>query len=467
MAMDTLKRAWRWFDDRTGTSSAIGPIAKHPAPPGSDWWYVFGSATLFAFILQAVTGVILALSYVPSAGEAYQSLQFISNDAFMGSVLRGMHFFGASAMVLLVGVHMARVFLMGVYKFPREMSWLSGTVLLLLTLGAAFTGQLLRWDQNAIWTAVVGAEIAGRVPLIGTAIARFILGGDVIGGATLTRFFSAHIFVIPGIIIGIVGFHLYLVLRNGISEPPQAGQPVDPKTYRAWYQDLLHRSGRPFWPDAAWRDAVFSAVMILVVVVLAVVFGAPQLTKPPDPTIVQALPRPDWYFLWVFALMALLPPATEGYIMIYGPLALGLVLILLPFLANRGERSPRKRPWAIGIVLIAVVMIITLGIAGERSYWSPDFSAQPLPEQVVAATSGPVADGAQLFYDKGCEYCHMIEGYGGRRGPNLSGIGNRLTPDEMTVRILNGGKNMPAFASILTPEQINALVAFLQSRRTP
>ena len=168
--MNILKRAWKWFDDRTGTSSAIGPIAEHPVPPGTDWWYVFGSATLFAFILQVVTGVILALAYVPSAGEAYQSLPYITNVAFMGSVLRGMHYFGASAMVLFVGVHMARVFLMGVYKFPREMSWLSGTVLLLLTLGAAFSGQLLRWDQNAIWTAVVSAEIAGRAPLIGNAI---------------------------------------------------------------------------------------------------------------------------------------------------------------------------------------------------------------------------------------------------------------------------------------------------------
>jgi ubiquinol-cytochrome c reductase cytochrome b subunit len=465
--MNLLKRAWSWLDDRMGISNAIEPIAKHPTPPGSNWWYVFGSATLFAFILQVVTGVILALAYVPSAAEAYQSLQFISNDAFLGGVLRGMHFFGASAMVLLVGVHMARVFLMGVYKFPREMSWLSGTVLLLLTLGAAFSGQLLRWDQNAIWTAVVSAEIAGRAPLIGNAIARFILGGNVIGGATLSRFFSVHVFLIPAAIMGIVGLHLYLALRNGISEPPEAGRPVDPKTYRAWYQDLLHRVGRPFWPDAAWRDAVFSAVMILVVVVLAAVFGAPALTKPPNPAIVQALPRPDWYFLWVFALMALVPPATEGYIMIYGPLALGLVLILLPFFANRGERSPRRRPWAVGIVLIAVVMIVTLGIAGQQSNWSPDFSAQPLPEQVVATSSGPVANGAQLFHEKGCEYCHMIDGYGGRRGPDLSDIGNRLTPDDMTVRILNGGTNMPAFASILTPQQINDLVAFLQSRRTP
>jgi ubiquinol-cytochrome c reductase cytochrome b subunit len=465
--MNIVKRAWRWFDDRTGASNAIEPIAQHLVPPGSDWWYVFGSATLFAFILQAVTGVILALAYVPSAAEAYQSLQFITNDALLGGVLRGMHYFGASAMVLFVGVHMARVFLMGVYKFPREMNWLSGTVLLLFTLGAAFTGQLLRWDQNAVWTTVVGAEMAGRAPLIGKAIARFILGGDVIGGATLTRFYSVHVFAIPGIITGVVGFHLALVLRNGISEPPQANRPVDPETYRAWYQDLLHRVGRPFWPDAAWRDAVFSAVVILVVIVLAVIFGAPKLGKPPDPSIIQALPRPDWYFLWIFAVMALVPPATEGYLMIYGPLVLGLMLILLPFLANRGERSPVKRPWAIGSVLIGVLMIVILGIAGVNSNWSPDFSAKPLPAQAVAATSGPVADGAQLFYDKGCEYCHMVDGYGGRRGPDLSEVGDRLTSDEMTVRILNGGTNMPAFASILTPEQINALVAFLKSRRTP
>jgi ubiquinol-cytochrome c reductase cytochrome b subunit len=465
--METLKRAWKWFDDRTGTSGFIGPILKHPVPPGTDWWYVFGSATLFAFILQVVTGIALAASYVSSADQAYQSLQFITHDAFLGGVLRGMHFFGASAMVLFVGVHMVRVFLMGSFKFPREMNWLTGSILLLLTVVAGFTGQLLRWDQNAVWTAVVAAQQAGRAPIIGVALARFILSGDVVNAATLSRFFSLHVFVIPAGIIAVVGVHLYLVLRHGISEPPKAGQPVDPKTYRAWYEDLLKREGRPFWPDAAWRDVVFSVAMIMGVIVLAIVIGAPVLTKPPDPAIIEALPRPDWYLLWYFAVLAVIPPATEPYIMIFGPLLFGLLLILLPFIANRGERSPLRRPWAVGIVLIAVMMIGVLWRLGLESPWSPDFTAKPLPPQVIGTTSGPVYEGAQLFYEKGCEYCHNISGYGGHRGPNLTNAGNLLTPEEMTIRILNGGLNMPAFAGILTPGELNLLTTFLQSRRSP
>ncbi|MCZ7570068.1 MAG: cytochrome b N-terminal domain-containing protein [Ardenticatenaceae bacterium] len=461
-----LKRAWQWFDDRTGTSTIVGPIARHPVPPGTGWWYVFGSATLFAFIVQVVTGIALAAAYVPSTAHAYQSLQFITQEAVLGRILRGTHFFGASAMVLFIGIHMIRVFLMGAYKFPREVNWLTGAGLLLFTLGMGFTGQLLRWDQNAVWSVVVGAEQAGRVPLVGSALAHFILAGDVVGGATLSRFFAFHVFFIPALIFAFVGVHLYLVMYNGISEPPQLGDVVDPRTYRAWYHELLETRGLPFWPDVAWRDVVFGIGMIAAVVLLAWIFGPPQLGKPPDPTIIEAYPRPDWYFLWFFAVLALLPHGLEDYVIVLGPLIFGLLMILLPFIANKGERSPWRRPWSVGVVLIAVLMVGTLWIAGERAPWSPNFQAPPLPQQVVGATSGAVAQGAQLFQDKGCQYCHRIAGYGGERGPDLTSVGDRLTPEQMTIRILNGGYNMPAYGNNLAPDELNALVAFLQSRKS-
>ena len=222
--MKILKVIWQWFDDRTGIVQLMGPLFNHPVPPKTGWWYVFGSATLFAFILQVVTGIALSSSYITSTGEVYNSLQFITHQAFMGNILRGMHYFGSSAMVLLVGIHLIRVFLTGAFKFPREMNWLTGSVLLLLTVGMAFTGQLLRWDQNGVWTIIVGTEMAGRVPLIGNLLVNFILAGDTVGGATLSRFFSFHVFFIPAVIFGILGFHLYLVVRNGISEPAQAGR---------------------------------------------------------------------------------------------------------------------------------------------------------------------------------------------------------------------------------------------------
>ncbi len=367
-------------------------------------------------------------------------------------------------MVVLIGIHIIRVFLTGAYKFPREMNWLSGVGLLVFTLAMAFTGQLLRWDQNAVWSVVVGAEQAGRTPLIGDWLARLLLAGQTIGAATLSRFFSLHVFIFPALIFGTVGFHLYLVIRNGISEPPELGRVVDPKTYRAWYEDLLHREGEPFWPDAAWRDAVFSLVIIGAVVTLAVIFGPPALDKPPDPTIIQAQPRPDWYLLWYFAVLAILPHGTEAYVIILAPLTIGLAFILLPFVANRGERSPLRRPWAIGTVLVSLTLIATLTVLAVREPWSPRFDAQPLAQQTIGVSTGPVYQGALLFNAKGCEYCHMIAGQGGIRGPNLTYVGDRLSADELTWRIQNGGYNMPAYGGNMTTEELSKLVAFLQSR---
>jgi ubiquinol-cytochrome c reductase cytochrome b subunit len=328
-----------------------------------------------------------------------------------------------------------------------------------------FTGQLLRWDQNAVWSVVVAAEQTGRVPWIGNWLAHFTMGGDTVGGATLTRFFVVHVFIMPALVFAFVGLHLWLVLRHGISEPPKPGQPVDPKTYRQEYQELIAKRGRPFWPDAAWRDVVFCVAMIVAIAGMALIFGAPQLDKPPDPSIIAASPRPDWYFLWYFGVLALLPHGSEKYFMVFGPLLAGMLLIALPFISNRGERSPRRRPWAVASVLMTVVMIATLWVEGANSPWSPNFNAQPLPPSIVGATSGPVSVGARLFHDKGCLNCHLIADQGGRRGPDLTEVGGRLSKNQMILRISNGGDNMPAYASNLTPAEMDALVAFLQTRK--
>jgi len=462
-----LVAAWNWIDDRTGISDLIGPSLSHLVPHDARWWYVFGSATLVAFIVQVATGVALAFSYVPSAGQAYDTLIFISSNAPFGNFLRGMHYFGASAMILMIGAHMAQTFLFGSYKYPREMNWATGVLLLGFTLVMGFTGQLLRWDQTATWSIVVAAEQAGRVPFIGDWLARFTLGGSSIGGATLSRFFVIHVFVMPALMFAFIGLHLVLVLRHGISEPPVAGKPVNIATYRKEYQELLHKSGRPFWPEGAWRDFIFGTGLIIAITLLALFVGPPQLGKPPDPSILSADPRPDWYLLWYFAVLALIPPRAEGWVMILAPAIIGMLLLFGPLLNNRGERAPSRRPWAIAVVLLSVITIGSLWILGKKSPWSPNFDPVPLTPAIIGAATGPVFDGAQLFQIKGCLNCHLIQGHGGRRGPDLTYIGSLLTRDNITIRIVNGGVNMPAFGSTLKPAEISDLVAFLQSRKRP
>src|SRR5256885_12201974 len=241
--MRLLRGIASWLGERFELEDAVLAVLRHPVPRELErpvgWWYVFGSATLAVFVVQIATGVGLAMTYVPAPNSAYDSLQFISHQATLGAVVRGIHYFGAGAMVVLVLVHMTQVFLFGSYKFPREANWMSGSLLLLGTLAMAFTGQLLRWDQDAFWSIVVAAEQAARAPIVGGFLASLIVAGQNVGGATLTRFYATHVFLIPAAIFGLLGIHLYLVVKRGISEPPVPGERVDPRTYLARYRDLL------------------------------------------------------------------------------------------------------------------------------------------------------------------------------------------------------------------------------------
>jgi ubiquinol-cytochrome c reductase cytochrome b subunit len=455
---------YAWLDERMGLTEIILPIITHPVPK-TNWWYVFGSATLIAFIVQVVTGVALAMTYVPAPSNAYASLQFITNEAIFGRVVRGMHFWGASAMVVLIAVHAIRVFLMGSFKYPREVNWLTGSFLLLLTLAMAFSGQLLRWDQTAYWSIGVAAAQAARVPVIGDWLAHLVVAGQNIGGATLTRFYGTHVFLLPALIFGLIGLHLYLVLKDGISEPPRAGRPVRRATYQHDYARLLREEGVPFFPDAAWKDVVFGFGVVLVVLALAVAVGPPALDKPPDPTIIAAYPRPDWYFLSYFAVLALLPPGLENVVIVGFPLLAGFALLVVPFIANQGERAPSRRPWAVALVALGLLSAGVLTLYGAQAPWSPAMGAEapgPVPPQLLQGASPAALRGATLFGSKSCHACHLVGGTGGRRGPDLTHVGSRLSRAELTWRILNGGNNMPAYAGILSPQELDDLLAFLE-----
>ncbi len=462
-----LNNIWNWLDDRGGLSNLMTPLTTHLVPPGAKWNYVWGSATLFCLVLQVITGIALGFLYQPSADVAYQSLQYIENQAFMGSFIRGLHNWGASGMVFLMGMHMIRVYINAAYKYPREMSWITGVILMFITIVMAFTGQLLRWDNNGVWSAVVAAEQMGRIPVIGKSIAYFLLGGDTIGGETLNRFFAMHVFLFPALIFLFVIFHLYLVFKNGISEPPKPGRLVDPKTYRKWYEDMLLKKGVPFFPNAIWRDAIFSVIVLLIIVGLAWFIGAPELTSQPDLTNVNADPKPDWYFTWIFALFALMPREIESYVMFLGPLIGGSLLFAIPFLSNKGERSPLRRPWAIAGVTFVILSISSLWYIGIKAPWSPHFDAKPLSEYTtVPDASSEIEKGIELFNTVGCLYCHKIGSQGGIRGPELTNVQNRLNRDQMIIRIVNGAENMPAYGGALSKDELDAIVLFLRSDKT-
>jgi len=469
--VEMIRRAGRWFDHRLQLAGPICDAAEHPVPRNTaSWWYVFGSAALTVFLLQLVTGILLALTYVPSAGEAWSSLQALNHDVTLGWFIRAMHGWGSNFMVAIVLIHMAQVFLFGAHKYPRELTWIVGVFLLLMTLGMAFTGQIMRFDQDAYWGLGIGASIASRVPAIGPVVVKLMLGGPIIAGATLSRFFALHVFVIPGMLIAFVGLHLLMVLKLGINEWPMPGRIVKRATYEAQYHALTKSEGAPFVPYAIWKDLFFAAFIILAIAACGVYFGPFGPTGQPDPTIIQTAPRPDYFFLWLFALLSLLPPSLETPILLIGPAAVILGLILLPFLSGEGEKSWKRRPIAVVTVLMIAVALGTFTRLAQSAPWSPHMNAwsgDPVPDRYIHNTTALERQGALVFQVKQCRNCHALGNTGGQRGPALDNVAVRLTHDQLIRQVIQGGGNMPAYGNNLSPAETTALVAFLGSLHPP
>jgi ubiquinol-cytochrome c reductase cytochrome b subunit len=457
----------KWFDDRLQLGKPAMEAMAHPVPSRSaSWFYVFGSAALTVFGLQVVTGILLAILYVPSAGEAWNSLQMLNYQVTAGWFIRALHGWGSNFMLAIVLIHMVQVFLFGAYKFPRELTWIVGVCLLLMTLGMAFTGQVLRFDQDAYWGLGIGASIASRVPVLGPALVNLLLGGPIIAGATLSRFFALHVFVVPGLLIAFVGLHLILVLRLGINEWPMPGRIVRRSTYLAEYHELTRRDGIPFVPAAIGKDIVFSGCVLLAIVACAVILGPFGPGGQPDPTIIQTAPHPDFFFWWLYALLSYLPPAAETPVLLIGPAVALVVLIALPFFAGEGEKSWRRRPIAVLTVLLVAVALSSLTHLGAHTPWSPvmdAWSGEPIPEQYLKGRTALERHGALVLQLKQCRACHALDGAGGQRGPALDGVAVRLTPDQLIRQVVQGGGNMPAYGKNLSPAETTALVAFLET----
>ena len=465
--MRRMKMIYEWFDLRLQLGGPAKEAALHPVPRNTaSWWYVFGSAAFTLLFLQIFTGILLALVYVPSAGQAWNSLNILNHQLELGWFLRAMHGWGSNFMVAIVLIHMAQVFLFGAYKFPRELTWILGVFLLLMTLGMAFTGQVLRFDQDAYWGLGIGASIASRVPMVGGQLVHFMLGGPIIGGATLSRFFALHVFVIPGTMLLFAFLHVWMVLKLGINEWPMPGRIVRRATYQQEYREQTHKDGVPFIPVAFWKDILFSGAILAAVGVCACVFGPYGPTGQPDPTIIHTVPKPDFFFLWMYAALAYLPPAMETPVLLIVPVCGIAVLLGLPFYAAEGEKSWKRRPIAVLAVTSVAISWGVLTHLATFTPWSPHmdaWSSDPVPVKYLHQSTALVRQGAVVFQAKQCRNCHAIGNLGGQRGPSLDSIATRMTEDQIIRQVLQGGGNMPAYGKNLSPSEVTALVSFLET----
>jgi ubiquinol-cytochrome c reductase cytochrome b subunit len=470
-----VNRFSHWLDERVDLAGLRRGLLDRPVPGGLTWWHTLGSATFAVFLVQVVTGVVLATYYAPSPDHAYESVRFIERHVASGSLLRGIHHWGASAMVVLVLAHLVRVFAWGAYKFPREINWILGVGLLFIVLGFGFTGYLLPWDQKAYWATEVGTNIAGVTPLIGNALARLLRGGAQLGAATLTRFYALHVLLLPLLLGGIILIHIALVIRQGIAARPGAmetGAPArtDAGSYRDFYQERYaaeKRTGVRFWPDIIVKDVAVSLAVVGVIVLLARTFGA-GLEAPADPTDRAYIPQPEWYFLPFYQLLKLVPGSWESAVAVGVPAALVLVLLLLPFADRKSTRSLHRRPLALASLTVVVSASALLFGAAQRE------APAKVPE-VGRVLSSQERAGRALFLRQQCNTCHAISGLGGGRveeeAPDLTEIGFRHSPAWIHSFIEDPGRfhvrsKMPPYGPpTLSHQEIEEITSYLSSLR--
>jgi len=522
-----VKRLLEWLHARTGYRDAARVMLDEPLPPGTGWFFTLGSVLLALLSIQLLTGAFLTLYYAPTPDHAYDSVRFI-NSLGAGALVRGLHYYGASFLVVALAAHVLRVIAFGSYKPPREVTWLSGLALFGLILAFALTGYLLPWDQRAYWATVVTINISKLTPFAGEIMAGVLRGGSAIGALTLTRWYSAHVIFLPAALALLVVLHLVLMRRQGISGPVRARTGVP----------------TPFFPSQAARDVTMSLLVIIALGAFAW-HGAPPLEGPADPTDATYIPRPEWYFLGLFQLLKYFPGKWEviGAMVVPG-VAAGF-LALLPWIDRGPDRDPRQRRIVMTIVTMGaacVVALTTLGwrdrpITASPDAWSlreiggrgfaqklncarchsetgladplegapsargpewieghladPEMIAPGLREAtavvhereaaaIVAyvrrasrqAYPGypPLIETTAAVFARYCVGCHKIEGDGGTDGPDLTHAGSKH--DAATLRrwivdpeLVDPDADMPAFGDRLTAAQLDAISGYLASRK--
>lgn len=352
MVKDTLRR---WLAERFDLEQIKGPLQaqiEKPLPKNVSWFHTFGSMSLFLFVSQVLTGILLLVYYRPTPGEAFESVKFIMTKATMGWLYRQIHAWGANLMVIIVFLHMLRTFVTGSYKKPRELTWVFGVMLFILTLVFGFTGYLLPWNQLAYWATTVGTEVAGAIPGAGEWIKTLLRGGESVSGETLSRFFVVHVIVLPWAVFFIVLFHLVLVRFQGIATLEPVGQEKKPKP----------GEGIPFFPHHVTKEGMVFYLLLGLLVTLAIL--APfELGEKADPLQTPFAIKPEWYFLPMYQVIKYFPKLVGIFIVSLAP----LFLFIWPFIDRSKERHPLKRPVAMTIGILVVLSLLVLGMMGYLS----------------------------------------------------------------------------------------------------
>jgi ubiquinol-cytochrome c reductase cytochrome b subunit len=479
MAETKLSKLYDWLDERTGVKQLTHEALDEPIRGGARWSYVFGSVLLFLFGLQVVTGIFLSMYYVPSADHAHASVSYIQKALPGGALLRGLHHYSASAMIILAVVHLAQTFLFGAYKRKRELLWMAGVAMLLIILGFSFTGYLLTWDQAAYFGTKVGASIAGEIPLIGEIQQRIMLGGADLTTVTLSRFFTTHVFLLPLALVGLLGLHLYLFRR---------ATPAGP------FHNRDDRKIELFYPKQAFKDSVAILICFIVLVAFSI-YSPAELGPEADPTS-DYLARPPWYFMPLFQLLKYFPGKWAIIPTVVLPAVLFGALFLLPFFDRREERHPLKRPLATALLILIVggsVGLIYLAKYQDRNH--PEFGAKlkeqeaemhayfakPFEPQIITPPAVVVPDYAKLAekvadpppsYTENCAMCHGEKGQGDI-SPHLFDVaGQPRRSREDLIKILDDAraygipKPMPESFPEISPEEKAKIVDWIMTLKS-
>jgi len=472
------KRIFHWLDRRAGIDKLMKESLDEPIPGGARLAYVFGSGLLFIFISQIITGICLAIYYVPSAETAHTSVAYITKQVAAGAFLRSLHYYGSSAMIIVLALHFLQTFLYGSFKGRRELLWMSGAVLSFLVLGMGFTGYLLPWDQKAYFATAVGTNIVGQIPFVGNWLTRLLRGGDTIGTLTLSRFYVAHVFLIPGAIFAFIAAHIFLFRKAGAAGSINE-DPIHPK---------LPPEG--FYPHQVIMDMAL-AFLLMVGLGLISYFHPAGLGPIANPADTQFLPRPEWYYLPMFEWLKYWEGPKVVFAVVVIPGLLAALLFLMPFLDRKLERRPWRRPIPVLAVAFVMLGIIYFGIKSEyddrhdaavssqlakQDQQEQAYTAAPFEPYVespgstgpLALPTGPmnplVSHGKGIFEAHGCSGCHGATGTGTSAAPTLVGITTKFQTPQLigllhdpTAKMRAG--HMPAVDT--SPDDMSALLAYL------